>query len=111
MSTASRGRAREYQVRDHMAAQGWRPIMRAAASKGSADLLLAHPEHGAALVQVGVGSKFLSFNDRTRFFHDAELCGALAILATVVPVPGKPTIFRYWRVTLGTASTWEQWRP
>ena len=53
MSTATNGRAREHRVRDLLTARGWTPIMRAAGSKGAGDLLMAHPVHGGALVQVG----------------------------------------------------------
>ena len=35
-----------------LAESGWQPIMRAAASKGAADLLMGHPVHGGALIQV-----------------------------------------------------------
>ncbi|MCD4535671.1 hypothetical protein LRP67_16380 [Nocardioides sp. cx-169] len=111
MSTATQGRAREHKVRDHMADAGWHFIMRAAASKGPADLLLAHPEHGAALVQVGTTSKSLGPADRIRFLTAADLCGALPILATVIPDPGKATTIRYLLVGPGPASTWEAYTP
>lgn len=105
MSTATTGRTREYRVRDHLTANGWVPIMRAAASKGPADLLLAHPDHGAALVQVGSKSKVLGPTDRDRFCTAAELCGALALLAIVIP--RQPV--QYWSVTRATPSKWERW--
>lgn len=105
MSTATDGRRREHKVRDDLAARGWVPIMRAAASKGPADLLLAHPDHGAALVQVGSRTKTLGPADRERFCTAAELCGALALLAVVIPRAG----ITYWTVTRDTASKWERW--
>lgn len=105
MSTATNGRAREYRVRDHMIRQGWAYIMRSAASKGAADLLMAHPQYGAALVQVGTASKSLGPADRARLLLAAELCSALPLLA--IPQPGKGIAF--WQVSEGTASTWEAW--
>lgn len=107
MSTASQGRAREYVVRDEMVAQGWVFIMRAAASKGPGDLLLAHEEYGAALVQVGTPSKTLGPADRLRLVTAADLCGALPLLA--IKPPRAKT--RYWHVTHGTPSTWNEWKP
>jgi len=105
VSTATNGRAREYKVRDHMTETGWFPIMRAAASKGPADLLLAHPVHGAALVQVGSKSKTLGPADRERLCHAAELCGSLALLAVVIP--RRP--ITYWEVTRETPGKWSRW--
>lgn len=84
MSTASAGRDREYKVRDALKADGYKFLMRAAASKGSADLLLAKP--GEILwVQVGTGSKRLGPAERVRFLADADLLDALPIIATVTP--------------------------
>ena len=105
MSTASDGRRREYIVRNHLVAQGWTAVMRAAASKGPADLLLAHPDHGPALIQVGSRTKQLSPADRERLCAAAELCGALALLAIVVPRAG----ITYWLVTRAVPSQWERW--
>lgn len=107
MSTATSGRAREHRVRDHLIRNGWTYIMRAAGSKGPADLLLAHLEHGPALVQVGTASKRLGPADRARFLHAAELCNALPLLATVHPGQG----ITYWVVNHGTAGTWHPYRP
>jgi hypothetical protein len=106
MSAASQGRAREHRVRDHMADAGWLPIMRSAGSKGAADLLLAHPDHGAALVQVGTANKRLGPADRGRLLHAAALCGALPLLA----VAARSGI-TYWWVSAGPARTWEAWTP
>jgi len=92
-------------VRDDMATRGWVPIMRAAASKGPADLLLAHPVHGAALVQVGRKSKTLGPADRERLCTAAELCGALALLAVHLPRAGVT----YWLVTRDTPSRWTRY--
>ncbi|WP_102157686.1 hypothetical protein [Zhihengliuella halotolerans] len=105
MSTASQGRAREYRVRDHLIEHGWVLIMRAAASKGPADLAMAHPEHGLALVQVGTDGKDLGPAARTRFLDAADLCGALPLVARV---KGK---IRYSILTPGPASTWTDWAP
>jgi hypothetical protein len=106
MSTAQTGARRERQVRDDMAADGWVFGMRAAASKGAADLLMAHPEYGAALVQVGSKSKTLGPADRERLCDLADLCGALALLAIVVP--RQPVT--YWQVTRQTPSRWTRWQ-
>lgn len=107
MSTARTGRDREHRVSKHMASFGWRQIMRAAASKGPADLLMASPEHGAALVQVGSRSKSLGPGDRERFMHAAELCGALAIVAIVIPRQG----ITYYAATREPSSKWGRWEP
>jgi hypothetical protein len=107
MSTASVGRSREYKTRDAMVAAGWFSIMRAAASKGAADLLMAHPIHGAALVQVGSKSKALGPDERARLTNAAYLCSALAVLAIVIP----HAPIRYWLVTNGQPSTWQEWTP
>jgi hypothetical protein len=104
-NTARLGRDREHRVRERMTEDGWVPIMRAAASKGAADLLMAHPEHGAALVQVGSKSKTLGPAERERLCEAAELCGALALLAIVVP--RRP--ITYWQVTRDTPSRWAAW--
>lgn len=111
MSTATSGRSREYRVRDDLDARGYPFIMRAAASKGAADLLHGHPFVGAVLVQVGTKNKALSPADRTRFLAAAEFCHALPILAQVIAEPGKRTEIHYWRVNHGTAGTWDRWEP
>lgn len=107
MSTATQGRRREHQVRDHLAAAGYPPIMRAAASKGPGDLLHGHPLVGAVLVQVGTESKRLNQEARDRFCEAAELIHALPVLATVVPRAG----ITYWLVTRDLPSTWGRWTP
>ena len=107
MSTASIGRATEYRVRDLFIANGWHHIMRAAASKGSGDLLMGHPLWGGALIQVGRDSKRLGPADRERLCHDAELIGALALLA--IAVPRKPLVV--WQVDRGKPAYWERWDP
>lgn len=106
MSAARAGRDREHRVAAWMEARGWVKVMRAAASKGAADLLVAHPIHGAALVQVGTAkSKRLGPADRERLCDAADLCGALALLAT--SGPGIPT--RLHVVTRDKPSTWAEW--
>lgn len=105
MSTASQGRAREYRVRDHMIARGWSLIMRAAASKGPADLAMAHPEHGLALVQVGTDGKDLGPAARARFIEAAWMCSALPVVARV-----KGGI-RYSIINPGPSSKWDDWSP
>lgn len=111
MSTATQGRAREYQVRDDLDAKGYTPIMRAAASKGAADLLHGNHLVGAVLVQVGTGNKTLNQQARDRFVEAAELCHALPVLATVIATPGKRTHIRYWLVNRDVPSTWTEWTP
>lgn len=107
MSTATSGRAREYKVRDHLREHGWLLIMRAAASKGVADLAMCHEEHGLALIQVGTHNKQLGPNDRYQFVGAANLCGALPILA--VAPPRQP--IRYWHVTGDKPATWQEFHP
>lgn len=111
MSTASSGRAREHKVRDALEDAGYPWIMRAAASKGPADLLHGHPLVGAVLVQVGTANKTLNQEGRDRFCEAADLCHALPVLATVIATPGKRTEIRYWLVTRDVPSTWKEWRP
>lgn len=110
MSTATQGRAREHLVRDQLEAAGYPVIMRAAASKGAADLLHGHPLVGAVLIQVGTASKALGPRDRDRFCEAADLCHALPILATVLKGGATPDI-RYLVVTRDVPSTWRTWRP
>lgn len=118
MSTATEGRAREYRVRKNMVSAGWVPIMRAAGSKGVADLFMGHALHGGALVQVGTGNKVIrcATKDcdhdggtaaqcaRDRFVTAAELCGALALLATATRAG-----IRYWWVTRDQPRHWAEW--
>lgn len=79
--------------------------MRAASSKGAADLAMLHPEMGLAWVQVGTAkSKSLGPDERERLVSLAEETGAWALLVT--SGPGVPT--RVWDVDRGTASTWEE---
>lgn len=108
MSSATAGRAREHRVRNHLTRHGWLAVMRSAGSKGSADLLLGHPVHGALLVQVKKGADVvLGPADRRRFVRDAQLVGALAVYATCGP--GVPVTF--WAVTEEKPSRWERWTP
>ena len=111
MSTATSGRAREYRVRDHLESLGYPFVMRAAASKGAADLLHGHPLVGAVLVQVGTSNKTLNQEGRDRFCEAADLCHALPVLATVIATPGKRTEITFWRVTRDVPSTWRSWTP
>lgn len=104
MSTATAGRAREHRVRDHMTAHGWHPIMRAAGSKGAADLLMAHPFFGGALVQVGTVNKTLGPADRERFVTAADMAGCLALLAVATR-----SGITFWLVTLDKPSKWDRW--
>lgn len=105
MSTASDGARRERRVRDEMILQGWSFIMRAAASKGPADLAMAHPEHGLALVQVGSKSKTLGPADRDRLCEAAMLCSALPLLAIVRH--RQPT--QIWLVNRDKPAGWAVW--
>lgn len=111
MSTATSGRAREHKVRDDMIRRDWRLIARSAGSKGPADLVMAHLEHGVALVQVGTAAKSLGPDDRSRLLWAAYLCSALPIVAQVIPTPGKPTRIDYWHVSDAPPSKWERWEP
>lgn len=105
MSTASSGAARERRVSKYMQARGWFQVMRAASSKGVADLAMVHPEHGLAWVQVGTAkSKTLGPEDRNKLCALADGTGSLALLAT--SGPGVPT--KFWVVTRGTASRWSE---
>lgn len=105
MSTATSGRAREHKVRKHMTDRGWQLVARSAGSKGAADLVMVHPDHGLALVQVGTANKTLGPADRERLCNLADLCSALPLVAQVIP--RQP--IRYWHVTRDVASTWAAW--
>lgn len=105
MSTATNGRAREHRISKYMVERGWLQIMRAAGSKGPADLAMLHPFLGLAWVQVGTAkSKTLSPADRDRLCAIAEQTHAIALLAT--SGPGIPT--RFYEVTRETASKWKE---
>lgn len=105
MSHATNGRAREHRLSAHLTARGWSQIMRAAASKGAADLLMAHPIHGAALVQVGTEvSKRLGPDDRERLVTAAELCSALPLVALCSP--GRAP--RFLLATRDVPSRWDE---
>lgn len=106
MSTATAGRAREYRVRDDLTRHGWRLVMRSAGSKGAADLFMAHPLYGGALVQVGTASKTLGPGERQRFLRDAADTGSLAVVA----IATRQGI-RYHTCGVGTARTWTEWAP
>lgn len=88
-----------------MIADGWSFIMRAAASKGPADLAMAHPEHGLALIQVGSKSKTLGPADRERLCDAADLCSALPLLAIIRPREKTQT----WVVDRGRPAGWAVW--
>jgi len=106
MSTATNGRAREHRISKLMCNHGWLQVMRAAGSKGPADLAMLHPFIGLAWVQVGTAaSKTLGPDARDRLVSVAEQTNALALLAT--SGAGIPT--RFWVVTRETASKWKQW--
>src|SRR4051812_28371830 len=105
MTTARLGRDREHRVAADLTARGWHLVMRAAASKGPADLLMAHPVYGAALVQVGSKTKTLGPADRERLVAAAELCSALPLLAVVVP--RHPIGYRV--VDHGPPGRWHRW--
>ena len=110
MSTASVGKNREYRVRDDMISSGWRCVMHAGGSRGSADLLMCHAQYGAALVQVGGRGKSLNLGERARLLADATDCGALAVLARVLPIRRGPRV-AYFLVTNGRPMTWPRWEP
>ena len=112
MSTATSGRNREYQVRNFLVDAGYAFVMRAAASKGAADLLHGHPFIGAVLVQVGTAKKTLNQEGRDRFCEAADLTGAMPILCSVVAGAGaRPTDYQFWHVTRDVPSTWKRWTP
>ena len=106
MSTATDGRAREYKVRDHLISLGWEPIFRSAGSKGPADIGMATPLRGLALIQVGGAGKTLGPADRKRLHRAAWMCGAMPVLANVHK--GRIT---YREVTLDKPSQWPDWEP
>lgn len=80
--------------------------MRAAGSKGAADLFMCHPLYGGALIQVGAASKTLGPGERERFLHDAADTGSLAIVAIATRAG-----IQYHQCGVGTARTWQEWTP
>lgn len=109
MSTARNGRAREHRISKLMVEKhGWIQIMRAAGSKGPADLAMLHPFYGLAWVQVGTAAnKTLGPLARNRLVAIADQTNATPVLAT--SGPGIPT--RFWRVTRDVPSKWPEWHP
>jgi hypothetical protein len=107
VSTATDGRAREHGVKRHLEGLGWKLIARSAASKGSADLVMAHEIHGLALIQVGTEHKHIGPDERRVFLHDAWLCSALPIVA-ITHRGRRPT---YWQITDAPMSHWHRWQP
>jgi hypothetical protein len=105
MSHYRNGRDREYKVRDHLTDHGWHLVVRASSSKGAADLVMAHPDHGFALVQVGSRTKTLGPDARARLCDLADMGGALALLAVVVP----RAPIAYWQVNRSTPRGWQRW--
>ena len=102
---ARNGAGRERRVSKWMHERGWFQVMRAAGSKGVADLAMLHPFYGLAWVQVGTAaSKRLSPLDRDRLVTVAEQTNALPLLAT--SGPGIPT--RLHVVTREAASKWKE---
>lgn len=90
-----------------MVAEGWELVARSAASKGPADLVMAHPFLGVALVQVGTDKKALGPGDRQRLLHAAHLCSALPIVARIAPRQAT----HYLLVTDGPPKEWIPWTP
>ena len=107
MSTATNGRAREYRVAADLERHGFRLLMRAAGSKGSADIAVVSKVAGLALVQVGTRNKRLGPAQRLRLCEDAADAGALALLAVTHPGVGV----RYWRVTMAVPGSWVEYKP
>lgn len=101
---ARNGAARERRVRDHMVKHGWVFIMRAAGSKGPADIMCAHPFFGGALIQIGTANKSLGPADRERFVTAANMAGCLALLAQATR-----SGITFWLVTLDKPSKWDRW--
>lgn len=107
MSTASRGRHLEHKTRDDLNAREWQLVARSAGSKGAADLVMVHEDHGLALVQVGTPNKTLGPADRRRLLDLAGLCSALPLVA--ICAPRQP--IRYRLVIDGPPSTWQEYTP
>jgi hypothetical protein len=105
--TAGQGRRREWHVRDHLIRQGWELISRSAGSRGPADLVMAHADHGIALIQVGTRSKHLGPAERERLLHAAWLCSGLPIVAILTP--RQP--ITYWQITDAPMGHWTRWYP
>ena len=89
-----------------MTDRGWLLLARAAGSRGPADLIMVHPDHGLALVQVGGPKKALGPDARERMLMMAELASALPVLARVVPRVGIEYLLLHRDLTRG-----EAWAP
>jgi len=110
MSSARKGRDFEYKARNLLIECGWTHVMRAAASKGPGDLLMGHPDHGGALIQVGAKSKRLDPADRSRLCDAAELIGALPLLFTFIDgTPKGRTLICI--VDRGMPAQWARFEP
>lgn len=101
------GKAREYRVRDTLIDHGWTLVAQTGGSHGAADLIMCCPVRGWLLVQVGSRTKTLGPADRERLCDLADVGGALAVLAVVVP--RQP--IAYWQVTREIPSRWQSWTP
>lgn len=101
------GKAREYRVRDDLLAKGWVLVAQTGGSHGPADLVMVHPTHGLALIQVGALGKVIGPQARLDLIRLADLCSALPICATGVPNVG----YRYRLVTATPAQSWPEFDP
>lgn len=83
MSAKSRGTAREHQVRQLLARQGWWTV-RASNSLGDADVIALKAGHKPRLIEVKAnkGGPYMNFRaaDRAELIAAAELAGAEAWL-------------------------------
>ncbi len=106
VNQAAAGAARERRISALLADHGWLQVARAAGSKGPADLVMAHWEHGVALVQVGSKAKVLGPADRQRLLAAAQMCSALPLLAVEI---GRAVTYHV--VSAEVPSKWERWTP
>lgn len=98
MNSAAKGAAFERRCRKDLEEAGW-TVVRAAASKGPADLWAVRQENGRSrmlVIQAKAGRQAMGPGEWNRFCQHAEL-----ILATPIVVDKAPGVSRpqWWRIT------------
>ena len=105
MSGYSNGRAYEYKIRDHLISFGYSCI-RAAGSKGKADLVALRPGE-VLLVQVKMAGLQIAPHERRGLLELARITGGVPLVAH--KPDRKPITYR--RLTGLGPRDWEEWKP
>lgn len=88
-----RGRGYEYEVRNHLLAEGYSPVLRTAGSKGAVDLIAFKPGE-LLLVQVKSAAS-IGPTAWNALFDTAAMCDAIPLLAERRP---GSTAIRFYRL-------------